>query len=98
MYLLTGRIPCESHHKLNYIVGELKKHLEEINKNLEGRDYLVGKSITLADIQLATFLRLPLSLAINPPFRNKVLNLMNWYYRITSQDGHFESTFGKLKL
>jgi len=98
MYLLTGRIPCESHHKLNFIIGELKKKLEDYNRILEGRDFLVGKSVTLADIQLACYIAYPLSLAINPPFRNKVLNLMNWYYRVTAADGHFESVFGRIKL
>lgn len=98
MYLITGRIPCENHHKLNYILGELKKRLEDYNKSLEGRDYLVGSSITLADIQLACCIAYPLSLAINPPFRNKILNLMNWYYRVTSAEGHFESVFGRIKL
>ena len=98
MYLLTGRIPCESHYKLNYIVGELKKQLEEYNKQLEGKEYLIGSSITLADIQLASYIRYPLAMAINPPFRNKVLNFMNWYYRITPSGGHFESTLGRLKL
>src|SRR5690606_32246351 len=39
MYLLTGRIPCETHHKLNYIIGELKKSLENYNKVLEGKEF-----------------------------------------------------------
>jgi glutathione S-transferase len=102
MLLLSGRMGenkfGEEQSKLNYIVSELKKHLESFNKHLEGKEYLVGSSITLADIQLAAYIRFPLSMAINPPFRNKILNFMNWYYRITGHEGHFDETFGKLKL
>lgn len=98
MYMLTGRIPCDNHHKLNHIIGELKKSLENYNKILEGREFLVGDHITLADIQLASYIVYPLAFAVNPPFRNKVLNFMNWFYRVTSLDGHFEAVFGKVKL
>lgn len=98
MYLLTGRIPCENHHKLNHIVGELKKSLEYYNKVLEGQDYLVGNHLTLVDVQLASHILYPLSFAINPPFRNKILNLMNWFYRVTSHKDLFSQVFGKVKL
>jgi elongation factor 1-gamma len=98
MYFLTGRIPCETIHKLNHVVNELKKNLEHVNQHLEGKEYLVGNHVTLADIQLAATIVYPLALAMNPQWRNKVLNLMNWFYRITALDGHFEATFGKVKL
>lgn len=102
MYLLTGRMgdnaTGENQSKLNYIVTVLKKHLEAYNTQLEGKEYLVGASLTLADIQIATYVRYALSMAINPPFRNKILNFMNWYYRVSAKDGHFDTTFGRLKL
>lgn len=98
MYMLTGRIPCENPQKMKHIVGELKANLDWYNKELEGKDFLVGKQITLADIQLAATIAYPLSFAINPQSRNKILNIMNWYHRVTSADGHFESIFGKIKL
>lgn len=98
MYILGGRVPCESPSKLKLIVNELKKSLDWYNRELSDKEFLVGKSITLADIQLASYIAYPLSFVINPPFRNKILNLMNWFYRVTSLDGHFEKVFGKIKL
>lgn len=98
MYLLTGRIPCETHHKLNHIVNELKKSLEYYNQVLENQEFLVGDHITLADIQLATYIFYPLSFAVNVPFRNKVLKLMTWFYKITSHEDIFTSIFGRVKL
>ena len=98
MYLITGRIPCENQHKLNHIVGELKKRLEDYNRILEGKNYLVGNSITLADIQLASCIAYPLSLAINSQSRNKILHLLKWYHKVTSEEGHFESVFGRIKF
>eukprot|EP00344_Euplotes_crassus_P008862 CAMPEP_0196997330 /NCGR_PEP_ID=MMETSP1380-20130617/2973_1 /TAXON_ID=5936 /ORGANISM="Euplotes crassus, Strain CT5" /LENGTH=399 /DNA_ID=CAMNT_0042413531 /DNA_START=15 /DNA_END=1214 /DNA_ORIENTATION=+ len=97
-YLLTGRAPCESQHKLNVIVTELKKKLEGYNKVLEGQDFLLGSTVTLADLQLATYIAFPLSFVMNAQWRNKVLNLVNWFYRVTGLEGHYEATFGKVKF
>lgn len=98
MYFLTGRIPCETIHKLNHVVNELKKALEQVNQHLEGKEYLVGDKVTIADIQLASHIVYPLAFAMNVQWRNKVLNLMNWFYRVTALEGHFEAVFGKVKL
>ena len=98
MYLITGRVPCETQHKLNVIITELKKRLENYNKILDGKDFLIGDKITLADIQLASYIVYPLSFVMNAQWRNKVLNLMNWFYRVTALDGYFEQVFGRVKL
>ena len=101
MYIMCGRVPCENHHKLNLIINELKKSLEEITKTYltgTGRDFLFGANPTLADLQLASYLVYPLSFAMNAQWRNKVLDLMSWYYRITELEGHFPQVFGKVKL
>ena len=98
LYFLTGRIPCETTHKMTVVVNELKKSLEHYNQVLEGKQFLLGESVSLADLQLATYIMYPLCFAVNAQWRNKVLNLMNWFYRVTDLDGHFQQIFGKIKM
>ena len=78
-------------------LDELKELLTILNTQLEGKDYLVGNKISLADIHIASYVYYPVSLALNTAFRNKILNFMKWFNRL-SETQEFINVYGNLKL
>ena len=66
--------------------NELKESIQAIDKHLEGKKFLVGDSITLADIALVSALHYPMHFSFNNQFRNKVLHLLAWFNSLHESD------------
>jgi glutathione S-transferase len=61
----------------------VREKLEWLNGLIEGREFIVGKRFTLADILLYAFLEL--SETLGQPLDAKLENLRSWYARVTAR-------------
>jgi elongation factor 1-gamma len=73
-----------------------KKSLEILNKVLLTRTYLVGETITLADINVASFLFDLYQLTFEPSFIAPYGNVTRWFTTIVNQP-HFKAAYGEFK-
>jgi len=64
---------------------DVKKVLQILDNHLLTRTFLVGNSVTLADIVLATTLLQLFQLVLDPTFRNDVVNTTRWFTTIVNQ-------------
>ncbi len=67
--------------------------LSHLNTSLQGKQYLVGSSITVADLALAAFIYQPLALCFGDKERQGVQNVMTWLETISKQTS-FQKYFG----
>jgi len=70
--------------KYEYSLKELLRELELINNHLKIRSFMVGDSVTVVDISLATQLETAFKLVLNEENRNKLPNLSRWFNYIRS--------------
>ncbi|KAJ9056271.1 Elongation factor 1-gamma [Entomophthora muscae] len=75
----------------------LDKALDYLNKELENKHYLVGDSITLADIVVGEDLGLVYSMIMDEPYRNKYPNLTKFYHNYR-ENAHVKEIGGPIKL
>ena len=69
----------------NNAVKELKAHIITLNSHLQGKTYLVGERLTLADLIVAFTLLLPLQTVLDGGFRKSVApNVAAWIDRVLS--------------
>ena len=74
----------------------MKANARVIHNALQGRDFLLGNNISVADIALATSLVIPFQVSFDPGFRKSVENLSKWFDRVTALP-QFVKRFGKIK-
>uniref|UniRef100_A0A3Q3L8R9 Valine--tRNA ligase n=1 Tax=Mastacembelus armatus TaxID=205130 RepID=A0A3Q3L8R9_9TELE len=79
--------------------AELMRILKVLNQALEPRTFLVGESITLADVAVATAVLLPFKYKnLSPPSDRKVLtNVTRWFTTCINQP-QFVKVLGKITL
>ncbi|XP_049587384.1 valine--tRNA ligase isoform X2 [Syngnathus scovelli] len=77
--------------------ADLFRVLKVLDKTLEPRTYLVGESVTLADMAVASALLLPFKYALEPSDRKAVSNVTRWFTTCINQP-HFIKVLGKVKL
>jgi elongation factor 1-gamma len=65
--------------------GDVRKALENLNKHLQTRTFLVGNRITLADIVVALSLQRLYELVLDAPFRKQFINTNRWFLTIVNQ-------------
>lgn len=75
----------------------LKRSLSKLDKQLLTRTYLVGDSITLADICNACILLQVYQHALDPTFRKPYVNVNRWFTTIIHQP-EFKKIVGEVKL
>lgn len=75
--------------------GELKVALASIENHLKLRNFLVGHSLTLADLLLVSLLRQAFTLAVDKKTRDSSLPNLNRYTTIVSGMPVFVSTLGE---
>uniref|UniRef100_A0A8D8SKR9 eEF-1B gamma n=1 Tax=Cacopsylla melanoneura TaxID=428564 RepID=A0A8D8SKR9_9HEMI len=75
----------------------LKRTLAKLDKHLLTRTYLVGDSITLADICSACTLLQVYENAMDPTFRKPYINVNRWFTTIINQP-QFKKIAGEVKL
>jgi glutathione S-transferase/putative methionine-R-sulfoxide reductase with GAF domain len=78
-------------------VKGLKDIAKSVNAKLEGKKYLVGEKITLADYILAAGLMMPFQLLFEVNYRKSIPHITAWFERVAA-DEHFISRFGKVHM
>uniref|UniRef100_A0A3Q2YZ20 Valine--tRNA ligase n=1 Tax=Hippocampus comes TaxID=109280 RepID=A0A3Q2YZ20_HIPCM len=78
---------------------ELLRILKVLDKMLEPKTYLVGESVTLADMAVASALLLPFKYvrALEPSDRDALTNVTRWFTTCINQP-HFIKVLGKVTL
>ncbi|KAM3872855.1 valine--tRNA ligase [Diretmus argenteus] len=77
--------------------AELLRVLKVLDRALEPRTFLVGESITLADIAVAAAVLLPFKYALEPPDRKVLTNVTRWFMTCINQP-QFSKVLGKITL
>lgn len=75
--------------------AELMRVLKVLNQALEPRTFLVGESITLADMAVATAILLPFKYVLEPSDRNGLTNVTRWFTTCINQP-QFLKVLGKI--
>lgn len=76
---------------------EISRHLDALNKILLTRTYLVGESVTLADVAVACVLLPAYQHAFDASTRSKSANVLRWFSTVTQQP-NVKSVIGDVKL
>ena len=66
----------------NQAAKALKESAKLIDKHLQGKDWLVGERLTLADIVIWNNLKAPFVFAYDAEFCKAIPNLCDWYRRL----------------
>jgi len=62
----------------------LKNKLKVLEEHLNGKKYLVGDNVTIADISFVALMRGPVACALDTEFRNQLPNVFNYYKSLAS--------------
>ena len=85
VYTVSGALPSNNPKPLQ----EAKKDVEAALKVLDGHflhhTYLVGNSVTLADITIFTALVIPYATLFSPALQQQFPNLLRWFHTIANQ-------------
>lgn len=81
----------------NNALKELKDALKVVNKHLQGKKFIVGESLTIADIIFCCTLTVPFQLFFEAGYRNGVMNITGLYQKV-SQMKEFLSRMGNVHL
>ncbi|KAJ8392935.1 hypothetical protein AAFF_G00071390 [Aldrovandia affinis] len=76
---------------------ELKRVLGILDQTLQPRTYLVGESISLADIAVSMAVLLPFKYALEPSDRKCLINVTRWFLTCINQP-QFQKVLGKITL
>jgi translation elongation factor EF-1beta len=68
-----------------------------LNKYLDGKFYLVGDNVTIADIMVAAYLIVPMQTIFDGGYRKAIPHVTEWFERITSLPS-FVKSCGYVKL
>uniref|UniRef100_A0A3P8WTC0 Valine--tRNA ligase n=1 Tax=Cynoglossus semilaevis TaxID=244447 RepID=A0A3P8WTC0_CYNSE len=77
--------------------AELLRVLKVLNQVLEPKTFLVGESITLADIAVTAAVLLPFKYALEPTDRKSLTNVTRWFTTCINQP-QFLKVLGKISL
>jgi elongation factor 1-gamma len=111
MIYTSGTVMQPLHKLIGFTLGGTPNNLEEYNKsmkevkdlmkllngNLKGKKFLVGDSVSIADIYLAVMLRYPFQLFFEVGYRKSISDLTAWFEGVSSIDG-FVRRLGKTML
>jgi len=84
VYPILGVIPNNS-NAVQKAKGDVRKALENLNKHLLSRTFLVGQRVSLADIVVATSLYRLYELVLDSAFRKQFQNTNRWYLTVVNQ-------------
>ncbi|XP_061919856.1 valine--tRNA ligase isoform X1 [Entelurus aequoreus] len=96
VFPLMGVIAMDKKHQQSSHT-ELLRVLKVLDKMLEPRTYLVGESITLADMAVSAALLLPFKYVLEPADRKVLTNLTRWFTTCINQR-HFLKVLGEVTL
>lgn len=78
-------------------VKGIKEQVKILNTHLEGKQYLVGNSVTLADVSNFVSLIIPFALVLDGGFRKAMPHVSAWFQRM-SQESAVKSVVGSCKM
>jgi elongation factor 1-gamma len=81
----------------NNAVKDLKEALKVVNTHLQGKEFLVGNTLTIADLVLTAYLVIPFQVALDPGFRKAMPNVTSWFEK-TIKLPEVVRRFGNVKL
>lgn len=77
--------------------SDLAKALKVLNDHLNGKSYIVGNQITLADIVVASALLYPFKLVTDPSYLKPYENVLSWFTNCVSQE-EFQQVVGQVTM
>lgn len=87
-----------SKEKSDAAVKDIKEHLKTLNNHLAGRDFVVGNSYTLADLELFYALRSYWQFVFVEEIRkNQFPNVSNWFGKLAAHP-HIQAAYGRILL
>lgn len=72
-----------SQDKFKKDLANLKSVVKMINDKVEGKMFLVGNNLTVADLIVAQSLTLAFQTLLDPGFRKQMKHVTQWYLRIS---------------
>jgi elongation factor 1-gamma len=96
VYPIQGVIPNNA-NATQKAKGDIRKAMENLNKHLLSRTFLVGNRISLADIVVATSLYRLYELVLDSAFRKQFVNTNRWYLTVVNQP-EVKSVIGEVVL
>ena len=78
-------------------VKTLKDNLRVVETHLKNNDYLVGKNLTIADIQFAAFLVFPMATLLEGGFRKSIPRVTELFTKVASLEP-FVERFGRVRM
>ncbi|KAG8127725.1 putative Valine--tRNA ligase protein, partial [Naja naja] len=91
------KISKQNKQGLDRAVAELQHLLGVLDSHLKVRTYLVGESMTLADVTAACCLLLPYKYVLNQTLRTYFINLTRWFLTCINQP-EFQAVLGPVRL
>lgn len=80
-----GQLEAFNTDKFNAAVKGLKDQAAIVNKHLSsGKAWLVGETLTVADVNLFCSFIIPMQLVLDAEFRNTVPHFANWFIKMSS--------------
>lgn len=95
-YPVAGYMPFDA-NSYEKCKTDLAKALKFLNDHLNGKTYLVGNQITLADIVVASTIFYPFKLVADPSFLKPFDNVLSWFTNCVSQD-EFRQVVGQVTM
>jgi elongation factor 1-gamma len=85
-----------SKEDFNALIKDIKDSIRTVNGSFTD-GYLVGNSITLADVMVASILTLPFQVLLDEGFRKTAQKVFEWFERV-AQDADFKAIFGRMRI
>ena len=83
--------------EFNAATSDIKSQIKTLDTRLNGKDWLVGERLTLADLYVAALLTTPYSLTLDAGYLKAMGNVTQWYVKMTTLPSFVEA-FGNQKL
>lgn len=93
----TNYLPCIHTQSYNKAKNDMASALKILNQYLSTKTFLVGDSITLADIVVACTLVYPFKLVADEEFVKPYANVMKWFNTCVTQN-EFARVIGQVQL
>jgi glutathione S-transferase len=75
----------------------MRKFMVFLDKSLEGKEWLVGDSITLADIVISSFLTIHFMKRFDGTFRQTIPHASGWFEKMAATE-EIKTIYGKFNL
>ncbi len=76
---------------------DFKNSLRIVNDALKGKDFLVGDTVTIADVLGATALAFPMQMVVDPGYQKAIKNVCDWFTKLVAMP-QFRESLGNPKL